>query len=179
VLEKLTNVSLEEVILMRQKTEQAVFGGGCFWGVQEIIRNIPGVILSRVGYAGGHTKDPKYKDLSKGTTGHAEVVKVVYDPAEISFERLLDIFFRLHDPTTLNRQGNDNGTQYRSLIIAQDEEQEDDAKRVIENLEKNGKWSGKIVTEVVKAMPFYDAEEEHQDYLQKFPNGYTCHYLRD
>ncbi len=164
---------------MKEKNQQAIFGGGCFWGVQEIIRKIPGVLSTRVGYAGGSSKNPKYRDICTGETGHAEVIKVDFDPAKISYRELLGFFFRLHDPTTLNRQGNDRGPQYRSIIIAQDDEQASIARETVGDLEASGKWENKIVTEIVNSMPFYDAEEEHQDYLQKFPSGYNCHYLRD
>jgi peptide methionine sulfoxide reductase msrA/msrB len=159
--------------------EVATFAAGCFWGVEEIVRKLPGVIDTEVGYAGGTTQDPTYEGVMLGTTGHAEAVRVVFDPAQISYEELLDYFFRLHDPTTLNRQGNDVGTQYRSAVFFETKEQEETARKVKERVSESGKWKGEIVTEIVPAGAFYPAEAYHQDYLQKHPHGYTCHFLRD
>lgn len=159
--------------------ETAILGGGCFWGVEEILRKIPGVKDTEVGYAGGTSLDPIYEKVKTGTTGHAEVVKVVFDPARLSFAELLDYFFRLHDPTTLNRQGNDTGTQYRSVIFVQNEEQEKAAELKIQEVNASKRWPRPLVTQVVAAMPFYSAESYHQDYLQKNPEGYNCHFLRD
>jgi peptide methionine sulfoxide reductase msrA/msrB len=161
------------------KSETAIFGAGCFWGVEEILRKIPGVINTTVGYAGGSVADPTYPMITTGKTGHAEVVKVEFDSDIISYGEILDYFFRLHDPTTLNRQGNDRGTQYRSLILYQDETQKKTAEQVKEQANKSGKWSDPVVTEITSAAPFYSAEEYHQDYLQKNPGGYMCHFLRD
>jgi peptide methionine sulfoxide reductase msrA/msrB len=161
------------------KTEVATLAGGCFWGVQELIRKLPGVISSTVGYTGGTTANPRYEDVHTGRTGHAEAVQIVFDPRQISYESILRYFFRLHDPTTLNRQGNDMGSQYRSAIFWQSDEQRQIAERVKAEVDRSGKWDKKVVTEIVKAGPFYPAEEYHQDYLQKNPGGYTCHYLRD
>jgi len=161
------------------KTEVATLAGGCFWGVQELIRKLPGVIESTVGYTGGTLPDPKYEDVHTGATGHAEAVRIVFDPRQISYESILHYFFRLHDPTTLNRQGNDRGSQYRSAIFWNSEEERRTAERVKAEVDASGKWPSKVVTEIVKAGPFYPAEEYHQDYLQKNPGGYTCHYLRD
>lgn len=158
--------------------EVAVFGGGCFWGVEDLIRKLPGVISTEVGYAGGSTDAPSYDTVKKGITGHAEVVKVVFDPKLTSYEDILRYFFRIHDPTTLNKQGNDVGTQYRSIIIAQNLEQKKSAKKVIEEINSIGYWKKPIVTQVVENKSFTLAESYHQDYLQKNPGGYTCHYER-
>jgi len=166
----------------RQETvthEVATFAAGCFWGVEEIVRGLPGVIDTEVGYSGGSTEEPTYDSIMFGTSGHAEAVRVVFDPTRISYEELLGYFFRLHDPTTLNRQGNDVGTQYRSAIFYQTEEQREIAQKVKERVAASGKWKGEIVTEIVPAGPFYPAEAYHQDYLQKHPDGYSCHFLRD
>jgi peptide methionine sulfoxide reductase msrA/msrB len=159
--------------------EVATLSGGCFWGVQELIRKLPGVISSQVGYTGGQTANPDYGVVHTGETGHAEAVEIVFDPKVISYESILRTFFRLHDPTTLNRQGNDVGTQYRSAIFYHDDEQRKTAERVKTEVDRSAKWPSKVVTQIVPAGPFYRAEEYHQDYLQKHPNGYTCHYLRD
>lgn len=164
---------------MSSKYETAYLAGGCFWGMEEIIRQIKGVIETEVGYSGGNVKNPNYEMMKTGATGHAEAVKVVFDPSVLSYEDLLGYFFRMHDPTTKNRQGNDVGTQYRSAIFYLSPEQKDTAARVIDKVNKSGKWKNPITTEVTKASEFYKAEEYHQDYLQKHPNGYTCHWLRD
>ena len=161
------------------KKEIALFGAGCFWGVEEIIRKIPGVLDTKVGYAGGELVNPSYSQITTGTTGHAEVVQVKFDPDTLSFETLLDYFFRLHDPTTKNRQGNDRGSQYRSVIFYHNDEQQKKAFEKKEEVDRSGKWTHPLVTEIAKAPPFYPAEEYHQDYLQKNPNGYSCHFLRD
>jgi peptide methionine sulfoxide reductase msrA/msrB len=159
--------------------ETATFAAGCFWGVEEIVRKLPGVIETEVGYAGGETVDPTYETVVRGNTGHAEAVQVVFDPTVITYEELVGYFFRLHDPTTLNRQGNDVGTHYRSMILYHDGQQRETAEKVKQQVAASGKWRGEIVTEIVPAGPFYAAEDYHQDYLQKYPGGYTCHYLRD
>lgn len=156
----------------------AILAGGCFWGMEEIIRALPGVLETEVGYTGGALPNPTYQDVKKGATGHAEAIRVVFDPSKISYESLLETFFRMHDPTTLNRQGNDIGSQYRSAIFYADEEQKKIAEAVKAKVDKSGKWKRPIVTEIVPAAPFYSAEEYHQDYLRKNPGGYTCHYLR-
>ncbi len=161
------------------KRETAILAGGCFWGMEEIIRHIPGVVETEVGYCGGATSGVTYNDVKKGNTGHAEAVRVVFDPARLSFEDLLGWFFRMHDPTTLNRQGNDVGTQYRSAIFFTTEEQRLTAEKIKAAVDKSGKWKKPVVTEIAKAGPWSRAEEHHQDYLQKNPNGYTCHWLRD
>lgn len=160
-------------------TEKATLAGGCFWGMEEIIRHIPGVKKTVVGYTGGSIENPNYKIVSLGTSNHAEAIEVEFDPEKISYQTLLSYFFRMHDPTTKNRQGNDQGTQYRSAIFYHSEEQKKTAEKVIREVESSKKWANPVVTEVVKATKFYPAEEYHQDYLQKNPNGYTCHWLRD
>ena len=157
----------------------ATLSGGCFWGVQELIRKLPGVIGSTAGYTGGTTDKPDYEQVHTGRTGHAEAVQIVFDPKVISYESILRYFFRLHDPTTPNRQGNDVGTQYRSAIFYHDEDQRKVAERVKADVDRSGKWPAKVVTQIVPAGVFTPAEEYHQDYLQKHPGGYTCHYLRD
>jgi peptide methionine sulfoxide reductase msrA/msrB len=159
--------------------EIATLAGGCFWGVQELIRKLPGVVSSVVGYTGGSSDKPGYEQVHTGRTGHAEAVQIVFDPKVISYEKILHYFFRLHDPTTPNRQGNDVGTQYRSAIFFHNEDQRVVAQRVKDEVDKSGKWPAKVVTQIVPASNFYPAEDDHQDYLQKNPNGYTCHYLRD
>jgi peptide methionine sulfoxide reductase msrA/msrB len=159
--------------------ETAILAGGCFWGMEEIIRKIPGVIKTTVGYSGGTTANPTYEEVCTGTTGHAESIQVEFDSTQLSYEKLLDYFFRMHDPTTLNRQHNDVGTQYRSAIFYASETQKQTAQRVKEQWEKSGKFSRPITTEITAASKFYPAEEYHQKYLVKHPGGYTCHVLRD
>ncbi len=159
--------------------ETAILAGGCFWGMEEIIRKIPGVIKTTVGYSGGTTKEPTYEDVCTGMTGHAEAIQVVFDPARLSYDSLLDYFFRMHDPTTLNQQHNDVGTQYRSAIFFTSEEQKQAAERVKERWAKSGKFKRPITTEITSATTFYPAEDYHQKYLVKHPGGYTCHVLRD
>lgn len=161
------------------KTEIAILAGGCFWGMEEIIRNIPGVLDTEVGYTGGKASNATYEHVKSGKTGHAEAVKVVFDPRRVTFETLLDFFFRMHNPTTRDQQGNDKGSQYRSAIFFGSEAQRVVAEQVIRAVETSGKWKGKVVTEIVAAGEFYSAEEYHQDYLQRYPEGYTCHVLRD
>lgn len=160
------------------KTETAILAGGCFWGVEELIRQQPGVIRTEVGYTGGHTENPTYETVKKGTTGHAESILVEFDPAKTSYEALLKYFFTIHDPTTVNQQGNDRGSQYRSVIFYSGEEQKKTAEKVKALVEKNGAWKRPVVTEIVPASKFYSAEDYHQDYLQKNPGGYTCHFAR-
>jgi methionine-S-sulfoxide reductase len=157
----------------------ATLSGGCFWGVQELIRKLPGVLQTVVGYTGGNTENPVYEQVHTGRTGHAEAVQIVYDPKLISYESILRYFFRLHDPTTPNRQGNDIGTQYRSAIFYHTDEQRRVAERVKAEVDRSGKWPAKIATQIIPASAFYPAEAYHQDFLQKHPDGYTCHYLRD
>ena len=159
--------------------EVATLAGGCFWGMEDILRKIPGVVSTRVGYTGGTTSNPVYEDVHGGTTGHAEAVEVTFDPSKISYEEILGYFFRMHDPTTLNRQGNDVGTSYRSAIFYHSDAQRQTAEAVKAKVDKSGKWKKPIVTEIVAAGEFWPAEDYHQKYLQKNPGGYTCHYLRD
>jgi peptide methionine sulfoxide reductase msrA/msrB len=157
----------------------ATLAGGCFWGMEELIRTLPGVVETTVGYTGGTTPDPTYDQVKTGRTGHAESIRIVFDPRKSSYEQILEFFFRMHDPTTLNRQGNDVGTQYRSAIFVADEEQRKVAEQVRARVTRSGKWTRPIATEIVSAGQFYPAEQYHQKYLQKHPGGYTCHYLRD
>jgi methionine-S-sulfoxide reductase len=160
--------------------EVAVLAGGCFWGVEDILRAVPGVIETEVGYIGGWLKNPTYHDTHDSKSGHAEAVRITFDPSVISYEDLLEKwFFRLHDPTTFNRQGNDRGTQYRSAIFPQDAEQQRIAERVKARVEASGRWHHPITTTIEEAAAWYSAEDCHQDYLRKHPGGYTCHYLRD
>jgi peptide-methionine (S)-S-oxide reductase len=160
------------------KKEMAVLAGGCFWGVEELIRQIPGVIKTDVGYSGGETQNPEYKTVKTGTTGHAEALQIEFDADVVSFETLLEHFFKLHDPTTLNRQGNDIGSQYRSAIFYMSDSQKATALKVIERVNQSGAWKNPVVTEVHALKKFYLAEDYHQDYLVKNPDGYTCHYYR-
>jgi peptide-methionine (S)-S-oxide reductase len=155
-------------------TEKAILAGGCFWGVEELIRQQPGVISTVVGYTGGDVANATYSN--HGT--HAEGIEITFDPERLTYRGLLEYFFQIHDPTTRNRQGNDIGMSYRSAIFYTNEQQRDTASALIAELEASGKWPGKFVTEVVPAGDFWNAEEEHQDYLQKHPNGYTCHFER-
>lgn len=162
------------------KYELAVLAGGCFWGMEAILRSVPGVIDTEVGYAGGNMSSPRYEDVKSGETGHAESVRVVFDPAKLGYGELLEKwFFRMHDPTTENRQGNDIGSQYRSAIFFTSETQKLAAEEVKRRVGASGKWTDPIVTEIVEAGPFTPAEGYHQDYLQSNPGGYTCHYLRE
>ena len=156
------------------KIEKAILAGGCFWGVEELIRDLPGVTDTVVGYTGGDVKNATYRN--HGT--HAEAIAVTFDSDKLSYRKLLEFFFQIHDPTTRNRQGNDRGTSYRSAIFYSNEDQKKTANELIAEMTASKKWPGSIVTEVVPAGDFWDAETEHQDYLQKYPNGYTCHYLR-
>jgi peptide-methionine (S)-S-oxide reductase len=155
-------------------TERAILAGGCFWGVQDLVRKLPGVISSRVGYSGGDVKNATYRN--HGT--HAEAIEIIFNPNQISFRQLLEFFFQIHDPTTLNRQGNDRGLSYRSAIFYTSPEQEAVAEDTIADVEASGLWPGKVVTEVTPAGDFWEAEPEHQDYLERIPNGYTCHFIR-
>ena len=156
------------------QTETAVLAGGCFWGMQDLIRKYPGVISTRVGYSGGDVPNATYRN--HGT--HAEAIEVVFDPSVLSFRKLLEFFFQVHDPTTSDRQGNDRGKSYRSAIFYANVEQKRIAEETIEDVDASGKWPGKVVTEVAPLGPFWEAEPEHQDYLERLPNGYTCHFIR-
>ena len=161
------------------RQETATLAGGCFWGVEELIRKMPGVIDTTVGYTGGTLANPRYEDVKTGRTGHAETVEIVFDPDKIHYEDILRFFFKFHDPTTKNRHGNDIGTQYRSAIFVHDDAQREAAERVIQEVNASGKWPRPIVTEIVPAMKFWPAEEYHQDYLQRIPWGYNCHFVRE
>ncbi len=155
-------------------TQKAILAGGCFWGMQDLIRKMPGVVSTRVGYTGGDVKNATYRN--HGT--HAEGIEVVFDPAIMSYRKLLEFFFQIHDPTTKNRQGNDQGMAYRSAIYYTDEAQRLEAINTIADVNASGIWPGKVVTEVEPVGDFWLAESEHQDYLEKYPNGYTCHFPR-
>jgi len=159
---------------MAESTETAILAGGCFWGMQDLIRKRPGVVSTRVGYSGGDVPNATYRN--HGT--HAEALEVVFDPRQMSFRDLLEFFFQVHDPTTRNRQGNDIGLSYRSAIFYTSEEQKRVAEDTIADVDASGLWPGKVVTEVAAAGPFWEAEPEHQDYLEKYPDGYTCHFPR-
>jgi peptide-methionine (S)-S-oxide reductase len=159
---------------MNGTTERAVLAGGCFWGMQDLIRKLPGVVSTRVGYSGGDVPNATYRN--HGT--HAEAIEIVFDPATLSYRQLLEFFFQIHDPTTLNRQGNDRGMSYRSAIFYTSEEQKSVAEETIADVNASGLWPGKVATEVAAAGPFWEAEPEHQDYLERMPWGYTCHFPR-
>jgi methionine-S-sulfoxide reductase len=158
--------------------ERATLAGGCFWGVEDLLRKLDGVISTTVGYTGGQTLNPVYQTVKAGTTGHAESVEIDFDPAVISFEAILHFFFRMHDPTTVDRQGNDLGSQYRSEIFYHSEAQKQVALKVIAEVSASRRWPKPIVTKVSPAQKFYPAEDDHQDYLQRNPGGYTCHWIR-
>jgi peptide-methionine (S)-S-oxide reductase len=159
---------------MTSSAERAVLAGGCFWGMQDLIRKYAGVISTRVGYTGGDVPNATYR--KHGT--HAEAIEIIFDPTQISYRTLLEFFFQIHDPTTRNRQGNDIGMSYRSAIFYTSDEQKRIAEDTIADVEASGLWPGKVVTDVTPAGPFWEAEPEHQDYLERIPNGYTCHFVR-
>jgi peptide-methionine (S)-S-oxide reductase len=161
-------------IPMTTTTERAVLAGGCFWGMQDLIRRKPGVISTRVGYSGGDVRNATYRN--HGT--HAEAIEIIFDPRVLTFRDLLEFFFQIHDPTTRNRQGNDIGTSYRSAIFYTSPEQERIARDTIADVDASGLWPGKVVTEVSPVGDFWEAEPEHQDYLERYPDGYTCHFVR-
>lgn len=154
--------------------EIAVLAGGCFWGMQDLVRRQPGVISTRVGYSGGEVPNATYRNHGN----HAEAIEIIFDPAQTSFRALLEFFFQIHDPTTKNRQGNDRGASYRSAIYYTSDDQKTVAEDTIADVEASGLWPGKVVTEVEPVGPFWEAEPEHQDYLERLPNGYTCHFVR-
>jgi peptide-methionine (S)-S-oxide reductase len=154
--------------------ERAVLAGGCFWGMQDLIRKMPGVVKTRVGYSGGDVPNATYKN--HGT--HAEAIEILFDPSTISYRQLLEFFFQIHDPTTPNRQGNDRGASYRSAIYYEDEDQRQMALETIADADASGLWPGKVVTELAPVGDFWEAEPEHQDYLERLPHGYTCHFVR-
>jgi peptide-methionine (S)-S-oxide reductase len=155
-------------------TERAVLAGGCFWGMQDLIRKMNGVVSTRVGYSGGDVPNATYRNHGS----HAEAIEIVFDPARLTYRELLEFFFQIHDPTTKNRQGNDRGLSYRSAIYYTGDAQRRVAEDTIADVDASGLWPGKVVTEVAPAGPFWEAEPEHQDYLERLPNGYTCHYVR-
>ena len=159
---------------MNGSNERAVLAGGCFWGMQDLIRSFQGVIKTRVGYAGGKVANATYRNHE----GHAEAIEIIFDPQQLTYRRLLEFFFQIPDPTTLNRQGNDIGTSYRSAIFYTTDEQKRTAEGTIADVNASGLWPGKAVTEVVPGDAFWEAEPEHQDYLERIPNGYTCHFIR-
>ena len=159
---------------MSSSTETAILAGGCFWGVQDLLRRYPGVLKTRVGYTGGEVANATYRNHR----GHAEAIEIVFDPALISFRQLLEFFFQIHDPTTLDRQGNDLGDSYRSAIFYTSEAQKQVALDTIADVDASGLWPGKVVTEVAPVGAFWEAEPEHQDYLERIPDGYTCHFIR-
>ncbi len=163
---------------VQDSLETVTLAGGCFWGMEELFRQLPGVVDTEVGYTGGHLAQPGYRDVCTGETGHAEALQVKFDPGVLAFAELLKFFFRIHDPTTPNQQGNDRGSQYRSAIFCHSPEQLKVAQEVKDLVEASGQWPRPLVTEIVMAGPFYPAEPEHQDYLQKYPEGYSCHYVR-
>lgn len=159
---------------MATSFERAILAGGCFWGMQELLRHRPGIISSRTGYSGGDVPNATYRNHGS----HAEAVEVVFDPAVISYREILEFFFQIHDPSTLNRQGNDRGASYRSAIYYTNPRQHEIAMETIADVDASGLWPGRVTTEVAPAGPFWEAEPEHQDYLQSYPNGYTCHFVR-
>ncbi|EDY44031.1 peptide-methionine (S)-S-oxide reductase MsrA [Streptomyces sp. SPB074] len=156
------------------QTEKAVLAGGCFWGMQDLVRKQPGVVSTRVGYTGGKVANATYRNHE----GHAEAIEILYDPERTSYRNLLEFFFQIHDPSTKDRQGNDIGSSYRSAIFYTDEEQRETAERTIRDVDASGLWPGKVVTEVEPEGDFWEAEPEHQDYLLRYPDGYTCHFPR-
>jgi peptide-methionine (S)-S-oxide reductase len=160
--------------MANDQSERAILAGGCFWGMQDLIRKLPGVVSTRVGYSGGDVPDATYRN--HGT--HAEAVEILFDPQVLSYRDLLEFFFQVHDPTTVNRQGNDVGTSYRSAIFCTTDDQKQVAEDTIADVDASGLWPGRVVTEVAAAGPFWEAEPEHQDYLVRYPNGYTCHFVR-
>jgi methionine-S-sulfoxide reductase len=167
---------MERVLNLQHGQEVATLAGGCFWGMEDLIRKIPGVIETEVGYTGGVTKNPVYETVKVGNTGHAESIQILFDPKILSFEKLLEWFFKIHDPTTEDRQGNDRGSQYRSAIFYHTDEQKAVALQAKGHAQ--AKWDKPIVTQIIPAKPFYIAEKYHQDYLEKNPGGYTCHWVR-
>ncbi|NYD68348.1 peptide-methionine (S)-S-oxide reductase MsrA [Agromyces atrinae] len=159
---------------MTNQTETAILAGGCFWGMQDLIRKRPGVLSTRVGYTGGDVPNATYRNHGS----HAEAIEIVFDPSQTRYRDVLEFFFQVHDPSTKNRQGNDIGTSYRSAIFPQSPEQESIARDTIADVDASGIWPGPVATEIEPAGPFWEAEPEHQDYLEKYPNGYTCHFVR-
>jgi peptide-methionine (S)-S-oxide reductase len=171
-------VLISKVVDMSASNETAILAGGCFWGMQDLLRRLPGVISTRVGYTGGELPNATYEQLKTGRSGHAEAIEMTFDPTRITFRQILETFFQIHDPTTVDRQGNDRGSQYRSAIFWLNESQKRTAEDTIADVEASGLWPGKVVTELKPAGAFWLAEPEHQDYLLRYPNGYTCHFPR-
>jgi len=163
---------------MSTGNDTIILAGGCFWGMQDLFRTKPGVVSTRVGYCGGTLERPGYRDVCTGTSGHAEAVEIVFDPAVTTLRAILEYFFQIHDPTTRDRQGNDRGSQYRSAIFFRDSAQEQVARDTVADVAASGIWPGEVVTQVAPAGPFWEAEPEHQDYLLRNPHGYTCHFPR-
>ena len=159
---------------MSEKTERAVLAGGCFWGMQDLIRKMPGVVSTRVGYTGGDVPNATYRNHGS----HAEGIEIMFDPDKLSYREILEFFFQIHDPSTPDRQGNDMGPSYRSGIYYVDDLQKEEAERTIADVNASGLWPGKVVTEVAPVGDFWEAEAEHQDYLERYPHGYTCHFVR-
>ena len=159
---------------MTATTERAVLAGGCFWGMQDLIRKQPGVVSTRVGYSGGDVPNATYRNHGS----HAEAIEIIFDPSVIDFRKVLEFFFQIHDPSTANRQGNDLGSSYRSAIFYTSDEQKRVAEETIADVDASGLWPGKVVTELAPVGDFWEAEPEHQDYLERLPNGYTCHFIR-
>jgi methionine-S-sulfoxide reductase len=179
ILPVASNAQAKGASMTTNETRQTAYlAGGCFWGMEELVRQISGVLTTEVGYTGGNTPGATYEQVKTGITGHAESLKIEFDPKRLTYRHLLFEFFRMHDPTTRNRQGNDTGTQYRSAIFYTSEEQKRTAEEVIKAADASGDWKTKVVTEVVPFKEFYRAEEYHQKYLFKNPRGYTCHYTR-
>ncbi len=164
---------------MSEKTQTAIIAGGCFWGMEKILQKIPGILETTVGYTGGTSANPTYKEVCTGKTGHAEAVEIRFDPTKITYEKILDYFFRMHDPTTVDRQHNDVGTQYRSAIFYTSDEQKKIAQETKQKFDASGRFESPIVTQISPATEFYKAEDYHQDYLIKNPEGYNCHILRE
>ena len=159
---------------MTTQTETAILAGGCFWGMQDLLRRYPGVLSTRVGYSGGDVPNATYRHHGN----HAEAIEIVFDPQQISYRQILEFFFQIHDPTTQNRQGNDVGASYRSALFYLSDEQRRVAEDTVADVEASGLWPGKVVTEITPVGPFWEAEPEHQDYLERLPDGYTCHFIR-
>lgn len=160
------------------KTEVATLAGGCFWGLEDLLRKLPGYLRSDVGYTGGTTVNPTYEEVKTGRTGHAEAIQIEFDPETLSYENLLLFFFKIHDPTTEDQQGNDTGSQYRSAIFYHTESQRETAEKVLKQVRQSGAWKHPLVTQLEELCVFYRAEDYHQDYLEKHPHGYTCHFVR-
>jgi peptide-methionine (S)-S-oxide reductase len=169
-----TRTGADSTVTTGPKAQVAILAGGCFWGMQELIRKMPGVLRTRVGYTGGTVANPTYRNHD----GHAEAIEIEFDPDALSFRSLLEFFFQIHDPSTPNRQGNDLGTSYRSAIFYTSQAQRTEALETIADVDASGLWPGPVVTEVTAAATFWQAEAEHQDYLQRIPHGYTCHFVR-